>query len=271
MMLKKRIHDGAPQKYALPALIGCTLLFLFAFTGVKKNKAVATRVIVIDAGHGGHDHGCMYGGANEKDITLSVATRFGRMIQDSFPDYKVIFTRQTDDFVELFERASIANRNNADLFISVHVNASPSPSAFGTETYAMGLHKTQGNLAVAKRENAAVLMEKDYQQNYDGFDPNSPEGHIIFSLYQNQFLHQSLSLSSLMEDKFKTSGRYSRGVKQAGFLVLWKTTMPSILIETGYLSNATERKFLVSNEGQEQTSKAIFDAFVAYTNQAWNK
>lgn len=246
-------------------------MFLFAFTIKTGKDHQASRVIVIDAGHGGHDHGCMYGGANEKDITLAVATRFGQMIQDSFPDYKVIFTRHTDDFVELYERASIANRNNADLFISVHVNASPSPSAYGTETYAMGLHKTQGNLSVAKRENASILMEKDYQQNYDGFDPNSPEGHIIFSLYQNQFLHQSLSLSSLVEDKFKASGRYSRGVKQAGFLVLWKTTMPSILIETGYLSNASERKFLVSHEGREQTAKSIFDAFVSYKDQAWNK
>ncbi|MBI3234837.1 MAG: N-acetylmuramoyl-L-alanine amidase [Bacteroidetes bacterium] len=258
------------QKYSFFLLIGSIVVILTTFSAFKHPQS-KTRVIVIDAGHGGHDHGCMYGGANEKDITLSVSLLFGKMLQDSFPDYKIIYTRSSDSFVELHERASIANRNSADLFISIHVNASPSVSAYGTETYAMGLHKSQGNLSVAKRENSSVLMEKDYQQNYDGFDPNSPEGHIIFSLYQNQFLSQSLSLASLIENQFKASNRYSRGVKQAGFLVLWKTTMPSILIETGYLSNSIERKYLVSSEGQFKTAQSVYEAFKSYTKYSWRE
>lgn len=240
------------------------------FASFREPK-IRIRTIVIDAGHGGHDHGCMYGGANEKDITLSVSLLVGKMIQDSFPDYKIIYTRSSDSFVELHERASIANRNSADLFISIHVNASKSVSAYGTETYAMGLYKTQGNLMVAKRENESVLLEKDYQQNYDGFDPNSPEGHIIFSIYQNQFLSQSLSFASMVEQKFKSTERYSRGVKQAGFLVLWKTTMPSVLIETGYLSNAIERKFLVSSGGQNSTAQSVFEAFKTYATVNWKE
>ena len=269
-MLTDMIHRKEWQKYGFYLLIGIAILTILILGAFKDPKS-KTKTIVIDAGHGGHDHGCMYGGANEKDITLSVSLLFGKMIQDSFPDYKIIFTRNNDSFVELYERANIANRNNADLFISIHVNASPSISAYGTETYAMGLHKTAGNLSVAKRENASVLMEKDYQQNYDGFDPNSPEGHIIFSLYQNQFLSQSLSLASIVENKFKSKERYGRGVKQAGFLVLWKTTMPSILIETGYLSNAIERKYLVSNDGQLKTAESIYEAFKSYTASAWKE
>lgn len=229
------------------------------------------KTLVIDAGHGGYDHGCMYGGANEKDITLAISNKLGKLVTDSFKNIKVIFVRQTDSFVELHQRAELANKNNADFFISVHVNASTSPSAYGTETYAMGLHKTAGNLMVAKRENASILLESNYQTNYDGFDPSSAEGHIIFSLYQNQFLKQSLNMASQVEQNFKKLNRYSRGVKQAGFLVLWKTAMPSVLVETGYLSNPIERKYLTSDAGQDSTAMGIFRAFVAYKNQVEGK
>jgi N-acetylmuramoyl-L-alanine amidase len=253
------------QKYSYWMICLMAMIIGVTFTSFKPRSTM--KVIVIDAGHGGHDAGCHYGGANEKDITLAVTKKFGQMLHDSFPNLKIIYTRDTDVFVELHERANIANKNNADFFISIHVNASSSPAAYGTETYAMGLHKTEGNLAVAKRENAAVLLEEDYQQNYDGFDPNSPEGHIIFSIYQNQFLNQSLNLASKVETSFKQSTRTSRGVKQAGFLVLWRTSMPSILIETGYLSNAVERKYLVSEAGQKTTASAIYDAFSRYKKE----
>lgn len=243
----------------LPALIWAA-----AIPKAPKKASGRVKILVIDAGHGGQDVGCHYGGKFEKDVTLQVTQQLAQLLADSFPDVKVMLTRKDDVFVELHERAELANRNNADLFISIHVNASPSTSAYGTETYAMGLHKTEGNLSVAKRENASVLLESNYQNNYSGFDPNSPEGHIIFSLYQNQFLHQSLNLAGKVEQQFKQSSRTSRGVKQAGFLVLWKTAMPSILVETGYLSNARERIYLSSLEGQKTIAADVFKAFKAY-------
>ncbi|MSQ78378.1 MAG: N-acetylmuramoyl-L-alanine amidase [Flavobacteriaceae bacterium] len=248
-------------------IIPLTAIAVFLCVSFKNPKAII-KTIVIDAGHGGHDVGCHYGGKNEKDITLKVSLLLGQMLRDSFPEVGVIFTRSSDSFVELHERANIANRNNADFFISVHVNASTSTTAYGTETYAMGLHKTEGNLAVAKRENESALLESNYQSNYDGFDPNSPEGSIIFTMFQSQFLNQSLKLASNVEQEFKKTNRYSRGVKQAGFLVLWKTSMPSILVETGYLSNAIERKFLTSEDGQMATALSIFEAFKQYKKDA---
>lgn len=248
-------------------VLGVALLALgwaAAMPGPRKLHIGRIKLLVIDAGHGGQDVGCHYGGKFEKDVTLAVSQLLAKQIHDSFPEVKVMMTRKDDVFVELHERAELANRNNADLFISVHVNASPSANAYGTETYAMGLHKTEGNLSVAKRENASILMESNYQANYSGFDPNSPEGHIIFSLYQNQFLNQSLDLAGRVEKQFSLSQRTSRGVKQAGFLVLWKTAMPSILVETGYLSHARERAYLTSKEGQETVAANIFHAFCEY-------
>ncbi|MDZ4758833.1 MAG: N-acetylmuramoyl-L-alanine amidase [Bacteroidota bacterium] len=257
------------QKYKYLAHAALILFIGFAWAAFKvpaRKPGTEIKVLVIDAGHGGYDHGCMYGGANEKDITLSISNKLGKLISDSFKNIKVIYIRQSDSFVELHERAEIANKNNADFFLSVHVNASTSPSAYGTETYAMGLHKTAGNLSVAKRENASILLENDYKSNYDGFDPSSAEGHIIFSLYQNQFLKRSLDMAAQVEQNFKKLNRYSRGVKQAGFLVLWKTSMPSVLVETGYLSNHIERKYLTSCSGQDSTAMGIFRAFIGYKN-----
>jgi N-acetylmuramoyl-L-alanine amidase len=234
-------------------------------TSGKKNTI---KIVVIDAGHGGHDPGCQYGGAKEKNVTLAIALKLGRIIKENFKDVKVIYTRDSDVFIPLNERTAIANRNKANVFISIHCNANPKNAVNGTETYTMGLHKTDGNLEVAKRENAVVLMEDDYSEKYDGFDPNSPEGNIIFTLYQNAFVTQSLHLASIIEDQVKTKAkRVERGVKQAGFLVLWKTAMPSVLVETGFLSNSEERKYLVSSAGQTKIATGIFEAFKKYKDE----
>ncbi len=224
------------------------------------------RKVVIDAGHGGKDPGCV--GVNkeitESKIALAIALKLGRYIEKDADEVEVIYTRTKDEFVELHKRASIANENNADLFICIHLNAGPK-SVFGAETYVMGIEKTTANLAVAKRENAAILMEDNYEARYDGYDPSSPEANIIFSLYQNAYLEQSLELASKIQNQFqKGAGRRNRGVKQAGFLVLYKTAMPSILIEGGFLTNSEEAKFLVSDKGQDHIALAIYRAFKEY-------
>jgi N-acetylmuramoyl-L-alanine amidase len=222
------------------------------------------KTIVIDAGHGGHDVGCLGSSSQEKNIALAVSLKLGALIEKHFPDIRVIYTRETDVFIELHERAAIANKARADLFICIHCNSGPS-AAFGSETYVMGLHKTADNLSVAKRENASILLEKDYKTNYDGFDPNSPEANIIFSLYQNTFMNQSLHFASLLQDQFaKNSGRFNRGVKQAGFMVLFRTAMPSVLIELGFLTNKSDEKFLISEKGQDSMAGSIMDAFKMY-------
>ncbi|MFH1321262.1 MAG: N-acetylmuramoyl-L-alanine amidase [Bacteroidota bacterium] len=200
----------------------------------------------------------------EKKITLALALKVGKYIEKEFDDVKVIYTRETDKFVELHKRAAVANDNNVDLFICIHCNAGQK-NVYGTETYVMGLHKTEENLSVAKRENASILMEENYEAKYAGFDPNSPEANIIFALYQNAFLDQSLELASKIQSQFQHSaGRRNRGVKQAGFLVLYMTTMPSLLIEAGFLSNDKEEKYLSTEEGQDYIASAIFRAFKEY-------
>ncbi len=229
------------------------------------------KTIVIDAGHGGHDPGCQYGGAREKEVTLKIALALGKKISEELSDVKVIYTRQTDVFVKLWERANIANKNQADLFISIHCNANKNTKVTGTETYAMGLHKAEDNLDISKRENEAILLENDYEEKYEGFDPNSPETHIILSLHQNAYLDKSIELASRIEKNFiKNKVNASRGVKQAGFVVLWKTKMPSILIETGFLSNKTDRYLLTSNEGVEKVAHNIALAVKEFKQNAEN-
>jgi N-acetylmuramoyl-L-alanine amidase len=226
------------------------------------------KTIVIDAGHGGHDGGCQGSNSQEKHVALAIALKLGKYIEEKFPDVKVIYTRETDVFVELYERAAIANRAKADLFICVHANANDNKKALGTETFVMGLHKSDANLRVAKRENSSILLEEDYKTKYSDFDPNSPESYIVLTLRQNAFLEQSLSFASKIQQQFTDRvGRKNRGVKQAGFLVLHQTNMPSVLIETGFLTNIEEEKFLVSEIGQEYLSSAIFRAFKAYKNE----
>ncbi|MBK7569737.1 MAG: N-acetylmuramoyl-L-alanine amidase [Bacteroidetes bacterium] len=252
-----------------------TVLLFTSFDTENHPNKIATpyvlKTVVIDAGHGGHDHGCSGSSNKEKTVALNLALKLGALIEKNYPDVKVVYTRKTDVFVELYERAAIANRNNADLFICIHCNANPSSSPSGTETYVMGLHKTEANLNVAKRENDVILMEDDYSQHYDGFDPNNPASHIIFSLNQHAFMEQSILFASSVEKYFKTnSNRSSRGVKQAGFLVLWKTAMPSVLIETGFLTNTSEEKFLGSDAGQNSIAESIFYAFRDYKNDMEN-
>jgi N-acetylmuramoyl-L-alanine amidase len=241
------------------------LLFFLPGNAFHAQKRTMLRTVVIDAGHGGHDPGAMGRKAKEKNINLSIALKLGNLIQRNFKDVRVIYTRDKDFFVELFRRAEIANENKADLFICIHCNANPSKSLKGTETYVMGLHKSQANLNIAKQENAAILLENDYQAVYDGFDPNSDESYIAFSLYQNANLDQSSDFASLIQSQMEERvGMNNRGVRQAGFIVLYRTTMPSVLVETGYLSNPSEENFLSSDKGQEYIASAIYRAFRQY-------
>lgn len=228
------------------------------------------KTIIIDAGHGGKDPGCIgHSSVYEKDIALDIALRFGKFIEDSVKGVKVIYTRKTDKFIELYQRASIANNSNADLFISIHCNYNPVNTLNGFESYIMGTHKTAANLEVSKRENESILLEKDYSKNseYGGFDPNSPESDIIFSLYQNAFMDQSARLASKIHESVRNNNVIrTKEVKQAGFLVLWKTAMPSILIETGFLSNANDLKLLNSEEGRKNLSHSLMVGFRNYRN-----
>ena len=224
-----------------------------------------TFTVVIDAGHGGKDPGARGSSINEKAINLAVALRLGSLISEKHNDVKVIYTRKTDVFIELDERANIANRNKADLFISIHTNAvKRGSSAAGTETYTLGLARTDENLEVAMRENSAILLEDNYLQKYEGFDPTSSESYIIFEFMQNKHMEQSISLASEVQKCFTSLKRNNRGVRQAGFLVLRKTSMPSILVELGYISNPTEERFMKTKDGQNKLATAIYNAFTKY-------
>jgi N-acetylmuramoyl-L-alanine amidase len=223
------------------------------------------RKVIIDPGHGGKDPGAVGKKSKEKDIVLSVGLKLGAYIKQNFPEVEVIYTRKTDEFIELYRRASIANNAKADLFISIHCNANRNATPIGSETWVMGLHKSQENLQVAKKENASILLEDNYKQRYDGFDPNSPEGHILFSLYQNTYLSQSLDFAAFVQEEFRERlKRIDRGVKQAGFLVLAKSAMPSVLIELGFLSNPSEEAYLVTEKGKNEFAMSIFKAFRRY-------
>ncbi len=225
------------------------------------------RTVVIDAGHGGKDPGTVGKVFKEKDVVLNIALKVGEYIEKNVPNVKVVYTRKTDKFIELAERAAIANRNKADLFISIHANAISNPQTYGTETWVMGLHKSEENLAVAKRENSVIMHEDNYEEKYEGFD-NSPESYIMFSLMQNAYLENSLKFADKIERQFKhKAGRHSRGVKQAGFVVLYKTATPSVLVEAGFLSNATEEKFLGTTEGQDLIASGIYRAFKEYKSE----
>ena len=233
-------------------------MMLFAQRGEK----IST--VVIDAGHGGRDSGALGAISKEKDLNLTVALLVGDYIKKNCPDVTVIYTRERDVFVDLDERANIANRNNADVFISIHCNStdSKSASAVGAETFVLGEHKNAANLAVAKKENASILYEEDADEKYGNFDLDSPEAYIALSLFQKEYLNQSIQLAANIQEQFtKRVGRKDRGVQQAGFLVLWKTAMPSVLIELGFISNAAEERFLASEDGQVYMASAIYRAF----------
>ena len=237
---------------------------LVAFTPISNTKPKPKFVVVLDAGHGGKDPGNRGGGFNEKDIALSIVLKVGKELEKN-DNIKVIYTRSSDVFIELDKRADIANDAKADLFVSVHCNAHNS-QAYGTETFVLGLHRNQANFEVAKRENSVIFLEEDYDITYDGFDPNSPESYIGMQIMQEEYLDQSILLADYVQKKFtKELRRNDRGVKQAGFLVLRQTYMPSVLIETGFLTNREEGPFLNSSNGQSKMADAIVDAIKDYS------
>ena len=230
-------------------------------------NSIKIKTVVLDAGHGGKDTGAISknGAIKEKDITLSVALKLGKMINSNYPDVKVVYTRKRDEYIELSKRAEIANRNKADLSISIHVNSQKGTTATGTETFVMGTHKSSSNFEICKLENSVIVLEEDYQSKYEGFDPNSPESYIIFSLLQNTHLEQSLKFAALIQDNFKLGPiKVNRGVKQGGLLVLWKTTMPAVLTEIGFISNPAESNQLRRDAVQSQIAARIFNAFAKY-------
>lgn len=245
-------------------LISLLLLSTVVFLAFK-SASPKQKIIVIDPGHGGKDTGAIGSKSKEKDVVLAIALKLGNYIEQNMPEIKVIYTRKTDIFITLRERASIANKNNADLFISIHANSTHNAKAYGTETFVMGLQKTDDNLEVAKLENSVITYEDDYESSYEGFDPHSAESYIIFSLMQNAYLEQSLNLAAYIQKEFKEKAkRYDRGVKQAPFLVLWRTTMPSVLVETGFISNPKEEAYLTSEGGQSYVSSAIYRSVKNY-------
>lgn len=264
-MQKKRtklpIFDGL-QKNALSVfLLAALVTFSSAATWAQSSKI---KTVVIDAGHGGHDPGCHGAQNNEKEVCLSMALKLGALIKERYPDIKIIYTRSTDVFVELAERANIANRNNADLFICIHANAG-STTAYGSETYVLGLHRTDAQQKVAERENASIALEDDKGAKYRSYDL-TPDGIIALQFQLAVFHRQSIMFAEMIQKEFKRIGRYDRGVKQAGFLVLYKTTMPSVLIETAFLPNPAEEKLIGTAEGQQKMAQSMFQAFVNYKN-----
>lgn len=224
--------------------------------------------VTLDAGHGDHDFGANYSGRIEKNIALAIVLKVGKILEQN-PNVDVIYTRKTDVFIDLVERANIANRANSNIFVSIHCNANKNTAADGTETYVMGLSKTASNLEAAKKENSVITLEKDYKRKYDGFDPNSPEQLIGMTLMQEEYLENSISLASKVEDNFEKLGKKIRqgGVKQAPFMVLHKAYMPRVLIETGFISNPTEGNILNSEEGQNDIAKAIAEAILSYKRE----
>jgi N-acetylmuramoyl-L-alanine amidase len=247
-------------------------LFFLTFFFVGLNSAQKSnqdnhliKTVVIDAGHGGKDPGCHGASVNEKNVCLSMALKLGEAIKRKFPEVKVIYTRDKDEFVELDDRAMIANKAKADLFICIHAN-SASPAAYGTETFVLGLHRTESQQKVADRENATIYLEDDKGAKYKDFDL-SPDALIARQMQLSVFLNHSIKFADKLQKEFKRIGKYDRGVKQAGFLVLYKTTMPSVLIETGFLTNPTDESCIGSSEGQNAMANAMFTAFENYKKE----
>ena len=245
------------------------ILFSGSTPDIKNNKEW---VIVIDAGHGGKDPGAIGSKSREKDITLAIALKTGEYLEQNLKNVTVIYTRKDDSTVDLTERPKIANRNNADLFISIHANWWKDKNIMGAETYIMGHAKDQANLEVAMKENEVIFLEDDYSTKYEGFDPKSPESYIMFTLMQKVYQEQSTNLASKIQTQFRERvSRNDRDVKQAGFWVLYTTTMPSVLVETGFITNPAEEKFLISKQGQDYIASAIFRACRDYINEIDSK
>jgi len=245
------------------------ILFFSLVTGSVvcsgQTDAYSIKKIVIDAGHGGKDPGATVGKLYEKDIVLDVALKTGRMISKMYPDIHVIYTRDRDVFIPLMDRAEIANKNKVDLFISIHANICSKGAVSGTETFILGVNRSQENLEVAKLENSVILLEDDYSTRYEGFDPNSAESYIMFELMQNEFLEQSRLFADKVQNHFISHAkRKDRGVKQLGLLVLRKTAMPCVLIELGFMSNKTELEFMDKETGRDLMAESIVKGFSDY-------
>lgn len=234
----------------------------------QSDSGTGLKRVVIDPGHGGDDPGAVGSKSKEKNIVLDISLRLGKMIKDKYPDVEVIYTRKTDVFVELDTRGNIANKAQANLFISIHANSvKNNKKPYGTETFVMGNSRSADNMEVARRENSVILLEDNYTERYEGFDPNSAESYIYFSLLQNAHLNQSLAFAADIQEQLRNRKRLDRGVKQGNLLVLWKTAMPSVLVEVGFISNAEEEKYMNSNIGKTELATAIFNAFCAYKSR----
>ena len=252
-------------------LLACSLLAAFAAThtvalaqDVEPAGGKKLSTIVVDPGHGGKDPGALGRRFREKNIVLDVALRLGKMLSDSIPDLKVVFTRQKDVFVPLDERAKTAIDNSADLFISIHANSSRNRDVFGAETFLLGQHRSKENLEVAQKENSVITLEDDYSSKYEGFDPTQPESVITFAGMQSDYINKSIDMAVLVQGRFGELGRADRGVKQAGFLVLRQVPMPSVLVELGFISNAEEEAYMASAKGAAQLAKALFEAIRSF-------
>ncbi|MDQ1332377.1 MAG: MurNAc-LAA protein, partial [Bacteroidota bacterium] len=270
LIMRTGINNGKLHTFNIYSL---ELLFLFIipyniFASVPVLKNDGKWVIVIDPGHGGRDPGALGSFSMEKNINLAIALKTGEYISENLKNVTVVYTRNDDSTVDLIERPRIANKNNADLFISIHSNWADNSVVAGSETYIMGVTKDDENLAVAMKENEVILLEDDYSTKYQGFDPKSSESYIIFTLMQNVFQKQSTDLALKMQTQFaERVERKNRGVKQAGFWVLFNTTMPSVLVETGFVTNSAEERFLNSRQGQDYMASAIYRACRDYVNE----
>lgn len=256
-------------KFQILILLSISLLTIHPVHG---DQTGTLRTVVIDPGHGGMDPGAVSGGVQEKDLVLDIALRLGRKIRETYPEVKVIYTRDKDVFIPLYQRADIANRNKADLFISLHANYVATTTVGGTETFTLGLHRSQENLEVARKENAVILLEDDYSTNYEGFNPKEAESYIMFESMQSEYQEQSIDFAARIQEQFSQNLQLNnRGVKQAGFLVLRRASMPSVLVEVGFISNPNERKFMVSEAGKEKITQSVFDAFKSYKKTIENR
>ncbi len=251
----------------LISLVGGILLLLFPFSFHSLSAQNKPFVVVLDAGHGGHDSGNRGNGYSEKNIALNIVLKIGAQLE-KIPDVKVIYTRKKDVFVELIQRANIANQADADLFVSIHCDAFTSSKAFGAGTFVLGLHANERNFQIAQKENSVIFLEENYEQNYEGFDPNDPESVISLILMQETYLDQSIVAANTIQNSFVNNlNRKDRTVKQAGFVVLKYTYMPSVLVETGFLTNSSEGAFLNSTKGQNQMAEAISKAILNYKKE----
>ena len=263
--MKERFHSPLFRATLLTLALVFAPFCIQAISAATKSSGQSAFTLVLDAGHGGKDPGALGKKGKEKNINLAVTLAVGKLMEENMKDVKVVYTRKTDVFIELDERARIANKAKADLFVSIHTNALPGKAqGVGSETYTLGMHRAADNLAVAKRENSVIILENDYENRYEGFDPKSSESYIIFELMQDQNMENSVRLATLVQKQFRSAGRPDKGVHQAGFLVLRATSMPSCLIELGYITTASEETYLTSDRGVRELAQSIYQAIKKY-------